>query len=515
MKHDEEVVILFTSDLHGTMTDHDLPDGLQGGLARLRTAIDTIRNEHEHVILIDNGDLLQGTAAAHHGYSHPSAPHPLMAIINDCQYDLLVIGNHDLDFGRQGLEQTARDAAMPLLAANLLKKTSHEPAFGPGYIIHSFSKMNVAIIGLTSTILADTASVDAMDGLYVNDPVKTLTTIMPKVKEQKPDIILVSYHGGLETDPGTGERISGMAGENQGLALLQACPDVDILLSGHQHLILNETTSSNQIILQPGHKGLCLGKVTLKRDNVLSDAIVKQGEIITADHYSPHPDTISVYDNIKASMEDELSTPIIQLTSPLDVSDPMKDVWLSNHPLIEAIHQALHEVTGVDITTTPFLYNDIFFIRKTLSPRDVHMLYPYPNKLVILSLTGREIKEALEHGATFFDRCGSAITIHPAWESHGFHYELWAGIDYDLDLNMSPGFRVREVRYQEMPIHGHDRFQVATTRYRAGGAGGYSMFHPGQIISSFSEPVPDLLIRVWSGWKSFPDTARQNWRLIY
>lgn len=519
MKNSEEkVIILYTSDLHGAITDDDLSPHEAGGLARLRTAIEDIRSKHDHVLLIDNGDLLQGTPLAHQGFREPVQVHPLINLIQPCQFDLAVIGNHDLDYGREGLEQIIRDAPMRFITANILDTASGQPAFGPGFNIQTFGEITIAIIGLTSTILKETATSDALDGLTVTEPAEAFVPVLTEVKQHNPDLILVAYHGGVEKHPGTGQPYSAMPGENQGLLLLEIFPEIDALLSGHQHLVMNETHSSGQKIIQPGYQGRFLGKITIEKSTDRSVDFHLTSELIPVETHRPHADTVREHQLLLQVNQKRLSAPVIRLTEPLQVTDPMEDVWLNKHPLIQNIHLALQELTGAEVTTTPFLYNAPFTMKDQLTQEMIHTLYPYPNRVVVLSLSGMEIKAALEHGASLFDKTASGISISPAWsdpEPQSFHYEMWDGIDYDLDLSMTPGYRVTDVRYQGLPIAEHERIRVATSSYRASGAGGYTMLHPDQIIQTYHELIPDLLIRTWSGWDTFPTAVRQNWRILF
>ncbi len=119
------VVIVATTDVHGHVLGWDYVKGQEGpgGLSRAATIVETLRAQYPgQVVLVDAGDLLQGTLlATYYGREHPQRPHPMVDAFNALQYDAATPGNHDFDFGADLLLQAFNDATYRYVSANIVR----------------------------------------------------------------------------------------------------------------------------------------------------------------------------------------------------------------------------------------------------------------------------------------------------------------------------------------------------------------------------------------------------------
>src|SRR5258706_555203 len=119
------VVIVATTDVHGHVLGWDYVKGQAGpgGLSRAATIVETLRAQYPgQVVLVDAGDLLQGTLlATYYGREHPQRPHPIVDALNALQYDAATPGNHDFDFGADLLLQASGDATYRYVSANIVR----------------------------------------------------------------------------------------------------------------------------------------------------------------------------------------------------------------------------------------------------------------------------------------------------------------------------------------------------------------------------------------------------------
>src|SRR5699024_7230007 len=108
MRKKTSLKILYTSDLHGHALpmDYGTNKHAELGLAKIATAVKNKRQEQDQVIVIDNGDLIQGTPfMTHYVKEHTDKPNPMIAIMNEIGIDAAVLGNHEFNYGKKVLQQ--------------------------------------------------------------------------------------------------------------------------------------------------------------------------------------------------------------------------------------------------------------------------------------------------------------------------------------------------------------------------------------------------------------------------
>lgn len=148
------VTILETSDLHGNMLPlhyaNNLPNEV--GLAKIAALVADERNKESNVIVIDNGDLIQGTPLAYHHARLDNEPmDPMVLGLNYIGYDAAVIGNHEFNYGLDVLGKAVKESEFPWLCASIIDAESGEPFLGKPYIIKELPEgVRIGILGLTT-----------------------------------------------------------------------------------------------------------------------------------------------------------------------------------------------------------------------------------------------------------------------------------------------------------------------------------------------------------------------------
>lgn len=124
--------------------------------------------------------------------------------------------------------------------------------------------MTVGILGLTTKnipVWEPDSHIDRFDFL---DPVETAKNWIRHLKDEKQvDVVIIAYHGGFESDPVTGQYLAASNGENQGNELLASLPEIDVLITGHQHLVYQAVTEAGTAVIQSGTKGEFVGRIDL------------------------------------------------------------------------------------------------------------------------------------------------------------------------------------------------------------------------------------------------------------
>lgn len=400
----EKLVILHTNDTHSTIDP--LEDGT-GGVLQRKAIIDSIRNVEKNVILVDAGDVVQGTL--YFKYFHGDVEYPLMDMLG---YDIRVLGNHEFDNGMEALAKYYKNVkGVPLSANYDFTGTELEGIFLP-YTIKEIEGKKIGFIGLN----IDPTSIIAQKnfGGEYKDVIRLGNEIASKLKKEEGcDLVVAVTHIGYD-------RINDKPSD---IDLAASSEDIDLIIGGHTHTLINpmhpEETPSliknkngrNVRIVQTGKQGKYLGKLTVD----LNGMPLKGGEQVTYE-------LIPVTDRF---VPESLDKEIIEFISPYKAAvDSVNNVTIaySEYELPKVKTGGLANLTadiGFQIgkeTSELMKRTDPSFPNVDLAIMNVggirhHMpmgaitegqilsTYPFSNHLVIVGIKGVDIIEALRIGA--------------------------------------------------------------------------------------------------------------------
>ena len=211
--------------------------------------------------------MLQGTALTYfHAKINNNMPNPMIEAMNLMGYDAAVIGNHEFNYGRAYLDNAIKTSNFPWLCANITNKTTGESFTSKPYIIKTFDNgLKVGILGLTTKYIPNWENPETIQDLDFEDAVESANKWLEIMKKQEAtDINIVSYHGGFERDLETGKPSEALTGENQGYELCMKVNNMDVLLTGHQHRVIENLSVNGVLVLQPGCNGNSIGKVSIE-----------------------------------------------------------------------------------------------------------------------------------------------------------------------------------------------------------------------------------------------------------
>lgn len=519
MTNKASIKILYTSDVHGQAMPiiYGTNEEADTGLAKYATVVHRKRQENDHLVVIDNGDLIQGTPfMTHYVKDHSDKENPMVTAMNEIGLDASIIGNHEFNFGLDMLCSAVKASRYPWLSANILDERTGEPYFGKPYILKTFSNgIKVAIIGVTTHFIPHWESPEHIKGLQFADAYQTLKQWVQDIHEkEQPHLLIASYHGGIERDLETGEPLDKLTGENQAYKMAREIEGIDILLTGHQHRVLTGTLR-DCLVIQPGSHGNMYGEIDvefIQKDNhwLILD---KQADVKTLEGIEADPVIINKLQSIETSTQSWLNQPIGQIEGDMTIEDPFL-LKIKKHPFIELIQKIQMEATGADISVTSLLNQDSQGFPEIVTMRDVVSNYIYPNTLVVLSLTGRDIKEAIEQSATYFilDDDGN-ITVNPSFLSpkpQHYNYDMWEGIDYTIDVSKPFGSRVETIYYQGKPLHMESHYDVVLNNYRASGGGDFDMYKNKPVVKDIHEDMVTLISKYFNKHQTVQATVTEN-----
>ncbi|WP_080847012.1 bifunctional metallophosphatase/5'-nucleotidase [Cytobacillus gottheilii] len=518
-----KVNILVTSDIHGNVLPihYGSNEYSEVGLAKISTIIKREKRENKHTILIDNGDLIQGTPLTYHFARYLNHKmNPMIKLLNELSYDAAIVGNHEFNYGMKILNQAVEESHFPWLSANIIHAGTGNPYFGKPYIIKQFEEgLKVAILGITTHYIPNWESPENIKDLTFQDALQTAKDWVQHIREKEtPNVLIVSYHGGFECDPATGEATEALTGENQGYRICHEIEGIDVLITGHQHRRLAGEINGVSIV-QPGFNGQALGKVavTLTKEKDEWSITDKKASLLELAEGEADASCLDLIQEYETQTQQWLDQPIGKVYGDMTISDPLK-ARLKDHALVEFINQVQMEAAHTDISNTALFNNELKGFKNKITMRDIVSNYIYPNTLTVIRITGQDIKDALERSADYFTINNGEISVSPSFSTpkpQHYNYDMWEGIDYILDLSKPVGNRVIKLKKNGLDIDLTAEYDVVMNNYRAAGGGDYHMFKDKPVIKEISLDMSEILANYILERGKIEASVNENWKVIW
>lgn len=258
----KKITILHTNDTHSNIdpfpSNHPKYPGM-GGVAKRAALIEKIRKEEENVVLLDSGDIFQGTP-----YFNTFKGELEMKLMTYMGYDAATMGNHDFDIGLDGFLNAKQYAEFPFVCSNydfdktiLAGKTQKNCIIKRGGIRIGIFGIGIALEGLISG--------GNCDNVVYLDPIKTANEQAEELKKAGCDLIIcLSHLGYVYQDDQISDKV-----------LAAKTKNIHLILGGHTHTFLTEPTiinnsdSQSVMINQTGWGGINLGRIDIDIENRL------------------------------------------------------------------------------------------------------------------------------------------------------------------------------------------------------------------------------------------------------
>ena len=276
-KKDVKITILHTNDMHSHI--HPFKSGRNkgfGGMAQRATIIKKIREENEHVLLFDAGDIFQGTP--YFNFYKGELEFKLMSAMH---YDAATLGNHDFDNGLDGLKKQLPHANFPFLNANYdFTETILKDTFNP-YKIFKKDRIKIGVFGI-GIELNGLVPEELYGKTKYRDPIKTANHYAQILKKKNCDLIICLSHLGFKYK--NTEKVSDFM-------LAKKSKDIDIIIGGHTHTFLKKAITINNnnnekvIINQVGWGGINIGMIDINFSQNNTKKLVLNNSIFVKNKY--------------------------------------------------------------------------------------------------------------------------------------------------------------------------------------------------------------------------------------
>ena len=519
----KEVVILATSDLHGNVLGFSYEDGKEttnNGMARLYSTIKSERESNPNLLLIDSGDDIQGTIMTDDlANKETENEHPVIAAMNYIGYDAMIPGNHEFNWGIEKMKAILGQAEFPVIASNI-KDTEGNLITGKGSVIIEKNGVKIAIVG------AANPNIPIWDGGKEGISDYTYESAAYGVKEEiaklpeDTDVIIVSAH------MGTYAEFDEENGSDSGLFILDVNPEVDVLLLAHNHTTINQYYNEKPV-LAVRNGGREIAKVTLILDSV-NNIVDTKTEIIPMDEVEPSQEIRDI-ESVKnyhyravtyvSGVDDNgVNQPPLGYTTaifqPENEIRGIPEGKLRDTAVVDLINRIQLEASGADVSAAALFKDTSNLPEGKINYGNIFDIYKFDNTLYRVQITGKELKKYMEWSASCYNQWKEGdinISFNP--DKPGYLYDMFAGVDYEIDLSKEAGERIVNVTYKGEELKDDEVLTLAVNNYR------YSSALKAQnIVANKKEwesslSIRDMIVEYFASNSPVSPTVDNNWKI--
>jgi 2',3'-cyclic-nucleotide 2'-phosphodiesterase / 3'-nucleotidase len=544
-KEEKAITILETTDLHGVILPYDFIEkkDIKASLAGVSTYVKKTRNGKRPVILLDNGDNLQGQPTVYYyNFIDTVSPHIITGALNFLGYDAGTVGNHDIEAGHSVYDRLAKEYNFPLLAANAVNKATGKPYFKP-YTTIEKDGIKVTVLGLITPTVPDGLPPELYSGIEFRDMLETAKFYMPLILNEKPDVVVGLFHSGWD-DRGDQAQEGSHNNENGSSAVAWSVPGFDIILNGHNHNVVNKkfvnSAGDTVLILEGGSRAekIARADVVFRKDKITGKMHkTATGKIIDVDNYSPDGEFITRF----SAQKDVIMKYVNKVIATSEATISSRDSYFGSSPFVDMVHSIQLDITKADISFSAPLSFDVKISAGPVTVGDMYKLYRFENMLYTMSMSGSEIKKYLEFSYAGWlntmkgpgdyllkfqvSKDGKPILKNgEAWlKNQPYNFDSAAGIDYTVDVSKPEGKRVTIKSFSNgKPFELDKTYLVAVNSFRGNGGGGHFTAGAGisknelpkRLIKSTEKDLRYYILNYLEAKGTIKPVALNNWKII-
>lgn len=494
---EKKLKIYFTSDVHGYFYPTSYGDTLPKNMGLFQCASGFKKDAD--TLIMDGGDILQGSAFDCYCRQTLKSAKVIADIMNDCGYDYYTLGNHDFNYGPE-YQAEYRNAHHGRCVCQNVTDLDGNVLYP--YVIHTMkSGLKLGIVGIVTDYINVWEKKENLKGVHVTDPFAAAKRALEELKGQA-DLTICIYHGGFERDVTDG-RVLSETTENVAYRICEEL-EFDVLLTGHQHMSIDGQMLHGTFVVQPKEfaKEYHYLEIALKegRKEIISKRCIPgTGETELSESVAA-PDLGAAlrgkYSGIEQKVQTWLDEPLGHLSRELLPGDKI-DMALNGSPIADFLNEVQLHFSEAQLSAVS-LANQVAGFRREVSMRDIIATYPFPNTLVVIRISGAELRKAMERSAEYFavdadgKVCVSKSFLEPKVEH--YNYDYYAGVTYDIDPAKPIGSRVVNLCYHGNPVKDTDSFTLCLNNYRHSGTGGYEVYTECEVLREINTEMVELIM---------------------
>ena len=490
MAQEVNIKLLGTSDVHGRIVPWSYGADVEdksGSYAQIATYVKDVRKNNKNVVLVEVGDAIQDNQidvfAKDKKYYKD---HPIPKVLNEMNYDIFVLGNHEFNFGMKALDEILKDIKAKKLTANFYHKKNDKRYIDATTIIEK-DGVKLGIIGLSTPMSAkfeeDTGNLKDMK---FTSPTEEARTQVEKLKAKGVDAIIAVTHMGIENEnniPDTGMR-----------DVINAVDGIDVVIAGHMHKDVPSETIKNTLITEPHRYGTVVSEVDLTfdiNDKKEVKLVKKESKTVPVKALEADKKIVEIYKPYHEKLR-ELNNVVIGQTAnemvPQETKHGVSAAFSKDTGLSSFINDVEQHYSGADVVTFSFDHQKARMDKGDIKKKDIIFNYRYAGgDVTVYELTGKQLKEYMEWSANYFD------TIQPGDTEYRYNaerkkskyvtYDIFGGVNYKIDLRNPQGSKIVDLTLADgKPVTDDMKLKVGMNSYRFAQLNGKGGIWEGQQI---------------------------------
>ena len=456
-----DIQILATSDLHGKFYPYDYAineESKSGSLTQIATAVKKYRTDN--TIIVDVGDTIQDN------YSEmffKDKIHPMMLAMNEIGYDIWAIGNHEFNYGVENLKNIMNQSTSKVLIGNLYNPDG--TSFADSYTIIEKDGVKIGVIGMCTPNITKWDSVNLKDYI-VTDPVEETKKIVKDLRD-KVDVLIATVHMGEENEYDVPN-----SGAND---LANACPELDLIIAAHEHKLVEETYVNNVLIVENKSSGATMSKVNIvvEKDKFGCKIVDRKAESIKISEYESDKELSKKLAPYNERAKKEANIIIGELIGgnlvPENEIAEIPQAQIEPTSLIDLINEVQMYYTDAQVSSAALFNIDANLEPGKIKKSDTSLIYKYGNTLYKVQMTGKQLKKYMEWSANYYNTYNPKdLTISFNENVRGFNYDMFSGVDYQIDISEKPGNRIKNLKWTKTgkEVKDDEVFVIAVNNYR-------------------------------------------------
>ena len=490
MAQEVNIKLLGTSDVHGRIVPWSYGADIEdksGSYAQIATYVKDVRKNNKNVVLVEVGDAIQDNQidvfAKDKKYYKD---HPIPKVLNEMNYDIFVLGNHEFNFGMKALDEILKDIKAKKLTANFYHKKNDKRYIDATTIIEK-DGVKLGIIGLSTPMSAkfeeDTGNLKDMK---FTSPTEEARTQVEKLKAKGVDAIIAVTHMGIDNEnniPDTGMR-----------DVINAVDGIDVVIAGHMHKDVPSETIKNTLITEPHRYGTVVSEVDLTfdiNDKKEVKLVKKESKTVPVKALEADKKIVEIYKPYHEKLR-ELNNVVIGQTAnemvPQETKHGVSAAFSKDTGLSSFINDVEQHYSGADVVTFSFDHQKARMDKGDIKKKDIIFNYRYAGgDVTVYELTGKQLKEYMEWSANYFD------TIQPGDTEYRYNaerkkskyvtYDIFGGVNYKIDLRNPKGSKIVDLTLADgRPVTDDMKLKVGMNSYRFAQLNGKGGIWEGQKI---------------------------------
>jgi 2',3'-cyclic-nucleotide 2'-phosphodiesterase/3'-nucleotidase len=376
--------------------------------------------------------------------------------------------------------------------------------------------VRVGIVGATTpgSNVWDRDNLRAAGGMHVDDIVgPALRQAVSDVRAQGAAVVIALLHSGLD-EPSSYDTTS-VGAENSAAAVARDVPGIDVIVFGHTHGEVADTTIGAALLVQPRQYAGSVGVVHLRvaRQGAAWHVVDRRSAVLATAGHAESPTVLAATRAAHARTLARVRT-VIATTPSAWRADSAR---VADTPVMDFVLETMRRAAGAQLAANAAFTVDAAFGPGPVTLGDILRLYPFENTLRAVRVSGAQLRAFLEQSARYF-RARSTGDGGPLIDPRvpGYNFDVLAGADYTLDLSRPPGARVVRLEYRGRPVADRDTFTLALNNYRQTGGGGFAMLAGAPVVYDRGERIADLLVAEARrrGVLRPGDFFQRNWMIV-